>query len=77
MTDTHDYLEDQLRDVEADTKRAARRADALVRAINPVSEFGHDLRLELFSVYQALEAALARIAEARAKIRTDRASRRR
>lgn len=77
MTDTHDYLENQLRDVEADAKRAARRAEAIVRAINPVSEFGHDLRLEVFSVHQALEAALARIDEARAKIRADRARRRR
>jgi hypothetical protein len=77
MSDTHDYLEDQLRDVEADVKRAARRADAIHRAINPVSDFGHDLRLEVFSVHQALEAAMQRIEEARQKIRTDRKARRR
>ena len=77
MTDTHDYLEDQLRDVEADAKRAARRAESLVRAMNPVSDFGHDLRLELFSVHQALESALARLDEARAKIRADRKTRKR
>jgi hypothetical protein len=77
MTDVHDYLEDQLRDVEADAKRAARRAESIVRAINPVSEFGHDLRLEVFSVQQALESALARIDEARSKIRADRKSRKR
>lgn len=72
MSDIHDYLEDQLRDMETDVKRAARKADAIVRAINPVSEFGHDLRLEVFSVHQTLEAAIGRIDDARAKIRADR-----
>ncbi|MCS6802570.1 MAG: hypothetical protein RMM58_06690 [Chloroflexota bacterium] len=42
-----------------------------------MSPFGHELRLEIFSVHQALEAALARIDEARAKIRADRKTRKR
>ncbi|GIW11796.1 MAG: hypothetical protein KatS3mg061_2853 [Dehalococcoidia bacterium] len=76
MTDLHDYLETQLHDIESEVTRAARRADALLRRINPVSEFGQDLQLELFSVHQALEAASSRLAEARRKVHADRSRRR-
>ncbi|MCS7001803.1 MAG: hypothetical protein NZ518_03040 [Dehalococcoidia bacterium] len=76
MAEIYDYLEDQLRDIEADIKRAARRADALHRAINPVSEFGNQVRVETFSVTQSLEAALRQIEETRQRLRVERAKKR-
>ncbi len=75
MSDIHDYLEDQLRSLATDIRRAAKRADDMHEAINPVTDFGQNLRLDVFSINQALEAALQQIEDTRQRVRSNRKKR--
>ena len=75
MTETHDYLEDSVRDIDSDLRRAVKKATTVHNQINPVSEFGSHMKLEMFSISETLTETQRRLEEIRKRIREDRMAR--